>query len=169
MERNQIWDKKLMIDVKSKIFIAGHNGMVGSALYRLFTVKGYENLIIIDHNSLASLSCMHTVEHIGLVRYGDELDPDGDLKAMKELSRVLAENGNLLFVVPIGKPKICFNAHRIYSYEQRINVFSSLYLEEFMLIPDNAQTQGIIYDDAREISKDQNYACGCFWFKKNSN
>ena len=69
-----------------------------------------------EDNSVESLSCMHTVEHIGLGRYGDSIDPDGDLKAICELKRVLAKNGNLLFVVPIGTPKIMFNAHRVYSY-----------------------------------------------------
>ena len=39
-------------------------------------------------NSIESLSCMHVIEHIGLGRYGDLLDYDGDLKAMKELKRV---------------------------------------------------------------------------------
>jgi len=29
-----------------KIYIAGHNGMVGSAINRLFKEKGYENIII---------------------------------------------------------------------------------------------------------------------------
>ncbi|MBA2687956.1 MAG: DUF268 domain-containing protein, partial [Gemmatimonadaceae bacterium] len=52
--------------------------------------------------SVKSLSCMHTIEHVGLGRYGDELDYDGDLKAMAELERVLAPGGNLLFVVPVG-------------------------------------------------------------------
>ena len=41
-------------------------------------------------NSIYSLSCMHVLEHIGLGRYGDPLDPDGDLKAIGELVRVLA-------------------------------------------------------------------------------
>lgn len=66
-------------------------------------------------NSIKSLSCMHTVEHIGLGRYGDSLDTDGDLKAITELKRVLAMGGNLLFVVPIGGiAKIMFNAQDIH-------------------------------------------------------
>ena len=60
-----------------------------------------------DDNSIKSLSCMHVVEHVGLGRYGDNLDVDGDLKAIRELKRVLAVDGNLLFVVPISdKPRI---------------------------------------------------------------
>lgn len=41
-------------------------------------------------NSIQSLSCLSVIEHIGLGRYGDEIDPLGDIKAMKELQRVLS-------------------------------------------------------------------------------
>jgi len=117
-------------------------------------------------NSIESLSCMHTIEHIGLGRYGDPIDPDGDLKAMKELVRVLAPGGTLLFVTPIGKPRIQFNAHRIYSYEQITNYFSDLKLEEFSLIPDNGLQTGIVKDASETLADAQKYGCGCFWFKK---
>lgn len=120
-----------------------------------------------EDNSIESLSCMHTVEHIGLGRYGDPIDPDGDIKAIKELSRVLAKNGNLLFVVPIGKPRIQFNAHRIYSYDQIIKYFPDLTLKEFSLIPDNAINDGIIYNTNEYKANRQKYGCGCFWFIKN--
>ena len=36
--------------------------------------------------SVRSLSCMHVVEHVGLGRYGDPIDSDGDLKAMASCS-----------------------------------------------------------------------------------
>lgn len=117
-------------------------------------------------NSIESLSCMHTIEHIGLGRYGDPIDPDGDIKAMKELSRVLAINGNLLFVTPVGKPTIQFNAHRIYSYDQIMSYFSDLTLKEFSLIPDNALEVGMIYNATKELSDLQIHGCGCFVFIK---
>jgi hypothetical protein len=109
---------------------------------------------------------MHTVEHIGLGRYGDPLDPDGDLKAIKELIRVLAIGGNLLFVVPVGKSRVIYNAHRIYSYNQICEYFRDLKLIEFMLIPDNAVENGIIYTASRDAVASQDYGCGCFWFQK---
>ena len=31
---------------KSKIYIAGHNGMVGSAIYRKLKLKGFENILV---------------------------------------------------------------------------------------------------------------------------
>ena len=117
-------------------------------------------------NTIQSLSCMHTVEHIGLGRYGDPLDYDADLKAIRELKRVLKPEGDLLFVVPIGKPKIMFNAHRIYSYEQVISYFKDLSLHEFSLIPDNGVETGIIENARQEFADIQTYGCGCFWFKK---
>lgn len=115
-------------------------------------------------NSIASLSCMHTVEHVGLGRYGDPIDPTGDLKAIKELKRVLALGGALLFVVPIGKPTIQFNAHRIYSYEMIMEYFSDLELKEFSLIPEKS---GAMIVNATEAQADKEvYGCGCFWFVK---
>lgn len=43
--------------------------------------------------SLESISCLCVVEHIGLGRYGDEIDPDGTEKAIEELKRVLKKGG----------------------------------------------------------------------------
>lgn len=120
-----------------------------------------------EENSIKSLSCMHTVEHVGLGRYGDPLDPDGDLKAISELKRVLAKEGNLLFVIPIGKPRIMFNAHRIYSYDQILSYFSDLELKEFSLITDNPKGKSdFIRNASKEDANMQSYGCGCFWFKK---
>ena len=120
-----------------------------------------------ETNSVKSISCMHVVEHIGLGRYGDPLDYDGDLKAISELKRVIIQGGNLLFVIPIGIPKIMFNAHRIYNYQQIISFFNEFELLEFSLIPDNVYDIGMIENASSEICDMQNYGCGCFWFKKN--
>jgi hypothetical protein len=112
---------------------------------------------------VASLSCMHVVEHIGLGRYGDAIDPAGDLKAMAELTRVLAKGGSLLFVVPVGKPMIRFNAHRIYSYEQIASSFAGLHIEQFALVDDKGSFT--VNADPTEV-RNQHYGCGCWWFKK---
>jgi len=117
-------------------------------------------------NSISSLSCMHTIEHIGLGRYGDPIDYDGDLKAADELKRVVKTGGDLLIVLPVGKPKIMFNAHRIYEYSQVIEMFREFKLIEFVLIPDDAINIGIIQNATKAQSDMQNYGCGCFWFKK---
>lgn len=118
-----------------------------------------------EDRSIESLSCMHVVEHIGLGRYGDPLDPNGDAKAMSELQRVLSPGGSLLFVVPVGRPRIRFNGHRIYSYEQIVGSFPELELTEFALIPEHGPEGWIAGATAEQVAA-QEYSCGCFWFQR---
>lgn len=119
-----------------------------------------------EDRSLESVSCMHVVEHVGLGRYGDPLDPDGDLKAMAELQRVVAPGGRLLFVVPVGKPRIQFNAHRIYGFNHVIERFPDLELEEFALIPDKPETGHLMTGASPELVAEQEHGCGCFLFRR---
>lgn len=114
-------------------------------------------------NSVKSLSNLHVAEHIGLGRYGDPLDPQGTKKACRELVRVLAKNGNLYFSLPVGKPRLCFNAHRIHSPKQILNYFKGLKLVELSGINDNGEFIENI--NIKELMK-SNYACGLFWFTK---
>lgn len=55
-----------------------------------------------------------SVEHSGLGRYGDVLDPDGDLRAMEMLRRMVVPGGELFLAVPLGRDKLVWNAHRVY-------------------------------------------------------
>ena len=116
-----------------------------------------------ETESINSLSCMHTIEHIGLGRYGDPLDVNGDLKAINEIKRVVKIGGNLLIVVPIGKPRIVFNAHRIYSPKMIIDEMEGFKLENFAFVNDkNDFFLNANLNDANE----EDYGCGCFWFIK---
>jgi SAM-dependent methyltransferase len=118
-------------------------------------------------NSLESVSCMHVLEHIGLGRYGDALDYDGDLKAVAELIRVVRGGGNLLIVLPLGRAaRVQFNAHRIYTWEGVLEMFRDQFdLVESALIPEQANL-GLVYSPDTALLNEQNYACGCFWFRK---
>jgi hypothetical protein len=53
-------------------------------------------------------------EHDGLGMYGDPLDPEGDIKAMKKMKRIVKPGGLLFLSVPVGKDKVIFNNARIY-------------------------------------------------------
>lgn len=116
-----------------------------------------------EDNSVDSLSCLHVAEHIGLGRYGDELDPDGTKKACKELSRILAINGNLYFSVPVGKQKTYFNAHRVHSPKTIIEYFKDLELIELSGIMDSGR---FIENSDIDVLEKSNYACGLFWFRR---
>lgn len=115
-------------------------------------------------SSVSSLSCMHVVEHIGLQRYGEPLDPKGDIKAIMELERILKPGGQLFFVVPVGgKAKIQFNAHRIYTFEMICFIFKGLKLKNFALITDDGK---FIENASKQQANMQTYGCGCWLFTK---
>lgn len=114
-------------------------------------------------NSVNSVSCLHVAEHIGLGRYGDSLDTQGTIKAARELSRVLAPQGNLYFPLPVGKPRVQFNAHRIHSPAQILQYFDQLELVSFSATADSGKYQQNILPSEVENA---NYACGMFHFIK---
>jgi SAM-dependent methyltransferase len=113
--------------------------------------------------TLASVSCLHVIEHMGLGRYGGALDPEGTRKGAAELSRVLAPGGHLFLAAPVGKPRLCFNAHRIYPAEAIREMTPELELVEFSGVHDDGR-----YVERVELSAFRNseYACGLFWFRQ---
>lgn len=137
-------------------------------LDNLTTAKADLTNLPFSSNSLSSLSCMHVVEHIGLGRYGDPLNPDGDLLAMSELQRCLAVGGHLLFVVPLGAPRMCFNAHRVYSKQMIVDAMDQCELLELALIPDSTTDESLVYGPNEQLLAEQRYGCGCFLFRKHS-
>jgi hypothetical protein len=116
-------------------------------------------------NSVSSLSCMHVIEHIGLGRYGDPIDVEGDRKAAAELQRVLAVGGQFLFVAPVGRPRVCFNAHRIYSFQMLQELFPKLRVVECALVEDDPSL-GLIRNPSADRINRQSYGCGCIRFTK---
>lgn len=112
-----------------------------------------------EDRAVESLSCLHVAEHIGLGRYGDPLDPDGTRRAAAELARVLAPGGSLLFSLPVGRPRTCFNAHRIHSPGEILQMLEGLELTEFAGVDDHGSFAR--HRRPRELS-DERYGCGMF-------
>lgn len=81
-----------------------------------------------------SLSCLHALEHLGLGRYGDPLDPRGWEEGLKSLWKLLVKGGTLYLSVPTGEhQRIEFNAHRVFSIP-----YLRTYLEKMFVIRDVA-------------------------------
>jgi hypothetical protein len=116
-----------------------------------------------DDVSIESLSCLHVAEHIGLGRYGDQLAPDGTRRGCAELQRVLAKDGRLYFSLPVGRPRVCFNAHRIHTPQQILEYFSALALEEFSVVGDDFQ---LMHDADLAEAAALDYGCGLFVFRR---
>lgn len=134
-----------------------------TCLDNLYVLMGSILSLPFKDNSIHSLSCLHVAEHIGLGRYGDELNPRGTELACKELARVLAKGGHLYFSVPMGRPRVCYNAHRIHSSQQIMEYFDDLELVEFAGIDDSSCFYPIA--ELRQFNECQ-YGCGLFLFTK---
>lgn len=116
--------------------------------------------------SCDSLSCLHALEHFGLGRYGDPIDWDGYIIGFNNLFKILKSNGKLYFSVPIGKQRIEFNAHRIFSVDYLIKMFEEKFLiDSFSYIDDS----GKLFENASINSPDikNNFGCkyGCGIFE----
>jgi Caenorhabditis protein of unknown function, DUF268 len=114
-------------------------------------------------NSLPSVSCLHVIEHIGLGRYGDPLDPLGSEKAALELQRVVTTGGLLFLSLPIGRERVCFNAHRVHAPATVLRMFPQMRLIEFSCVDDTGR-----YLEHQETGAAAHfeYGCGLFLLQK---
>jgi SAM-dependent methyltransferase len=131
----------------------------------LTSVAGSVLSLPFPDKSVASISCLHVAEHIGLGRYGDPLDPAGTRKAAAELARVVAPGGTLLFSLPVGEPRTNFNAHRVHDPLAVPELFPGLRLEGFAAVDDDQRFRA----DARpEDVAGASWSCGMYRFVRDS-
>lgn len=120
-------------------------------------------------NYCDSLSCLHALEHFGLGRYGDRIDYEGHLKGWQNIYNVLKSKGKLYFSVPIGKQRIEFNAHRVFSLNYLLKMMRDRYqIDSFSYVND----AGNLIKNA-DLNKNSivnnffcNYGCGIFELTK---
>lgn len=109
-------------------------------------------------NYCDSLSCLHTIEHFGLGRYGDTIDIEWHLKWLRNMYKILKKWGTFYFSTPIGPQRIEFNAHRIFDIKYLLDIFKDKYtLSTFSYVDDK-------WDLHENIKLDENkihHNCGC--------
>ena len=74
----------MQLNKKSRIFIAGHKGMVGSSILRYFKKKGYNNLFYQNRRSLDLLDQNKTLKYLKKIR------PDFVIIAAAKVGGILA-------------------------------------------------------------------------------
>ena len=114
-----------------------------------------------------SISCLHALEHFGLGRYGDPINPNGHLIGFKNLAEMLEKNGILYLSVPIGhENKVFFNAHRVFHPLEALKWMKSADLE--LLRFDFVDDDGLLVTNVDLLNSPPYvfFGCGIYTFIK---
>lgn len=76
----------------------------------VLTVSEFER----NPRTFDAIISISSIEHDGLGRYGDPINPVGDFEAMQKMKAMLHKNGLLFLAVPVGRDRLWWNVHRIY-------------------------------------------------------
>jgi hypothetical protein len=117
--------------------------------------------------STDSLSCLHALEHFGLGRYGDPVDPKGHLRGFHSLIKLLKPAGIFYLSFPIGRPAIEFNAHRIFHCTEVLTWpgCALLRLRNFDLVDDTGTLhEGLSVDAIEDACRTVIHGCGIYTF-----
>jgi hypothetical protein len=115
------------------------------------------------HDCCDSLSCLHALEHFGLGRYGDKIDPDGYLIGLDNLTAMVQTGGTLYLSVPIGPQRIEFDAHRVFSASYLFDLLQArgMHIEKFSFVDDSGELHENVALTPGDIA--QSFGCqhGC--------
>lgn len=116
-----------------------------------------------DDSSVPSISSLHAMEHFGLGRYGDRLNPAGTVEALAELARVVAPGGRVYLGLPIGRTRVMFNAHRVHAPSLVLKALHPLRLVSFAAVNDDGE---FVPTAPPADFEDSAYSCGLFELTK---
>ena len=118
-------------------------------------------------NYTDSLSCLHTIEHLGLGRYGDKIDVNAHLTGFNNLIKILKQKGRLYVSLPISEfDRTYFNAHRTFNPLNILNWSkTNIILERFDYINDKGELK-INKNIKKENFKNLIHGLGIYTFVK---
>jgi hypothetical protein len=116
-----------------------------------------------------SLSCLHAIEHFGLGRYGDPIDPLGYKKGIANMASLLSTGGVFYLSTPIGRERVEFNANWVFNPNTIISVASShgLTLSALYVVSGGHIEKREANTDNLKALGGESYNLGLFIFCKN--
>ena len=119
-----------------------------------------------EDNSIESLSALCSLEHFGLGRYGDPVDPEACFKCFSAIQKKLKSGGKLYISVPIGKERLLFNAHRIFYARTIIESFNECRLLEYSCTADGEIEKDVSLEKYDNDISHRGDRFGLFYFEK---
>lgn len=120
----------------------------------------------IPDQSIESMSALCSLEHFGLGRYGDPIDPESCFKCFDNIQKKLKKGGKLYITLPIGQERVEFNAHRVFYASTVVECFSSLKLEEFSCAAEGRIEYNVDIQKYDSDNHNGEYRYGLFKFVK---
>ena len=117
-------------------------------------------------DSIESLSALCSLEHFGLGRYGDPIDPEACFICFENIQRKLKKNGKLYLSVPVGRERIEFNAHRVFYPTTIVGNFLKMELVDFAYTAEGKLERTMDLHKYDDDDHNGNYRYGLFYFVK---
>ncbi len=124
------------------------------------------NLCQVSDESLESISALCSIEHFGLGRYGDPVDPEACFKCFNSIQKKLKKGGRLYISLPVGKERVEFNAHRVFYAQTIVNSFHALNLKEFSCVAEGKIEYQVNIHKYDNDTNSGEYRYGLFYFEK---
>ena len=116
-----------------------------------------------------SLSCLHAIEHFGLGRYGDPVNPQGYQHGIANMAQLLQPGGTFYLSTPIGQERVEFNANWVFDPRSivRCAEAAGMVLQKLIIITPTIGPQEAAIDAAALADLAlPHYQLGLFIFRK---
>jgi len=139
------WLESMLLEYGARHITTIEYGIITSQHPQIATIvppKVYEKIVAGEWKQVDWIFTYSSIEHSGLGRYGDPLDPFGDLLVM-QLAQCMIKPGGLLFLgFPVGHDTVVFNAHRIYGPKRLELVFDGWNLLDMVAVSEIILSEG---------------------------
>jgi ubiquinone/menaquinone biosynthesis C-methylase UbiE len=83
-----------------------------------FLQMNFSDCNSVKENYTDFVSCLHSIEHFGLGRYGDPITKDAVPSALKSFAKIVKPGGHFLLTTTFGRERVKFNAQWVFDFEK---------------------------------------------------